>query len=137
MRKTVAAVAALTLFAAVPNPSAAQATIEGTWLMTLESPEGVFNIPITFTRDGERLVATVPGAAEPIFTGRVTSTGVEFQWALVYQGMDLPTTLVGSFANGEWSGSADFGGAAAGTWVARRPPAGGAAAPAPSGGGQG
>jgi hypothetical protein len=34
--------------------------------------------------------------------------------------MDLPTVLTGSFSDGGWSGVADFGGMAQGTWVAKR-----------------
>jgi hypothetical protein len=87
--------------------------------MNLQSPEGSFDIPLTITQEGDSLVARIPTGAV-FFTGHETATGVEFFWPLVYQGTDLPTTLVGSFQDGAWSGTADFGGMAAGTWTAQR-----------------
>lgn len=109
---------------AVSQPVSAQSQIVGSWALNLQSPEGSFDIPLTIAAEGDSLVARIPTGAV-FFTGRETSTGVEFFWPLVYQGADLPTTLTGSFQNGTWSGTADFGGMAEGTWTAQR-----AAAPA-------
>jgi hypothetical protein len=100
---------------------AAQSEIVGSWALSLVSPEGNFDIPLTITQEGDSLVARIPTGAV-FFTGYQTPDGVEFFWPLVYQGMDLPTTLTGSFQSGAWSGSADFGGMAQGTWTARRVP---------------
>lgn len=94
----------------------------GSWALNLTSPEGAFDIPLTITAEGDSLVARIPTGAV-FFTGRETSTGVEFFWPLVYQGTDLPTTLTGSFQDGTWSGTADFGGMAQGMWTAQRAPA--------------
>jgi hypothetical protein len=119
-----------------PHPVVAQDTIVGSWMLTLDSPEGTFNIPLTISREEARLVARLPTGAV-FFTGVETPTGVEFHWDLTYQGAELPTTLVVSFRDGGWTGTADFGGAAAGTWVARAAPAGAmpaaGAAPPPAG----
>jgi hypothetical protein len=107
---------------AASQPVSAQSQIEGSWSMNLQSPEGSFDIPLTITQEGDSLVARIPTGAV-FFTGRETPSGVEFFWPLVYQGTDLPTTLIGSFRDGMWSGSADFGGMAQGTWTAERAPA--------------
>ncbi len=117
------ACAAVAILAAA-QPISAQSPIEGSWALTLLSPEGTFDIPLAITQEGDSLVARIPTGAV-FFTGRETSSGVEFFWPLVYQGADLPTTLTGSFRDGTWSGTADFGGMAQGSWTARR-----AAAPA-------
>ena len=117
-RFLLAACAAAALLAA-SQPVLAQSQIVGSWAMNLQSPEGSFDIPLTITQEG---VARIPTGAV-FFTGHETSTGVEFFWPLVYQGTDLPTTLTGSFQDGIWSGSANFGGMAEGTWTAQRAPA--------------
>jgi hypothetical protein len=112
---TACAVAAL-LWA--PPAVSAQSRIEGPWTFTVISPEGTFDIPLTIAREADGLVARIP-TGEVFLTGNETPDGVEFFWPLVYQGMDLPTTLTGSFGDGGWAGSADFGGLAEGTWAAR------------------
>jgi hypothetical protein len=106
---------------AASQPVSAQSEIEGSWALSLVSPEGNFDIPLTITQEGDSLVARIPTGAV-FFTGYQTPTGVEFFWPLVYQGMDLPTTLTGAFQDGTWSGIADFGGMAQGTWTAQRAP---------------
>jgi hypothetical protein len=106
---------------AAPSAVSAQSQIEGSWAFTVSSPEGVFDIPLTITREEGKLVARLP-TGEDFFTGAETPTGVEFAWPLVYQDMDLPTTLTGSFTDGKWAGFADFGGLATGTWEATRTP---------------
>jgi hypothetical protein len=116
------AACAVAAILAAPHAVSAQSQIEGSWALNLISPEGVFDIPLSITQEGDSLVARIP-TGMVFFTGRATSTGVEFFWPLVYQGMDLPTTLTGSFADGAWTGTADFGGMAEGTWSAVRPPA--------------
>jgi hypothetical protein len=120
-RAILVACAAATILAA-SQPVSAQSPIEGSWALQLLSPEGTFDIPLTITQEGDSLVARIP-TGEVFLTGHETATGVEFFWPLVYQDMDLPTTLTGSFQDGTWSGTADFGGMAEGSWTARRAPA--------------
>jgi hypothetical protein len=127
MNRFALAACTVTAVLAAPAVGSAQSPIEGAWAFTLQSPEGTFDIPLTITREADGLVARVP-TGQVFFTGAETTSGVEFFWPLVYQDMDLPTTLVGSFRNGEWVGTADFAGMAQGSWVARR-----AAAPASPG----
>jgi len=129
LRSTLLAACAAAAILAAPHTVLAQSNIVGSWAMNLQSPEGSFDIPLTITQEGDSLVARIPTGAV-FFTGHETATGVEFFWPLVYQGTDLPTTLTGSFRDGGWFGTADFGGMAEGTWTAQR-----AAAPtAPPGG---
>jgi hypothetical protein len=113
------ALSAAVAILAASQPVSAQSEIEGSWALSLVSPEGNFDIPLTITQEGDSLVARIPTGAV-FFTGHQTPDGVEFFWPLVYQGMDLPTTLVGAFQDGTWSGTADFGGMAQGTWTAKR-----------------
>lgn len=127
MNRSVLAVWAIAAALAAPLAVSAQSPIEGSWTLNLQSPEGAFEIPLTITHEGDSLVARIP-TGEVFLTGAETPSGVEFFWPLVYQGMDLPTTLTGSFKDGVWSGTADFGGMAEGTWTAQRSP--GAGAPA-------
>ena len=120
MSRILLAACAVAALIAAPSAASAQSQIEGSWAFTLNSPEGVFDIPLTIALEGDQLVARLP-TGEEFFTGTETASGVEFFWALVYQDMDLPTTLTGTFSDGMWSGQADFGGMATGTWEAKRP----------------
>jgi hypothetical protein len=124
LKRSALAACAVAAILAAPPAASAQSQIVGSWALNLISPEGTFDIPLTIAQEGDSLVARIPTGAV-FFTGHETPSGVEFFWPLVYQGMDLPTTLTGSFMDGAWSGSADFGGMAEGTWTAQR-----AAAPA-------
>ena len=119
-RSFLAACAVAAVLVAAPSSAAAQSQIEGSWAFTLDSPEGTFDIPLTIAVEGDQLVARLP-TGEEFFTGSETASGVEFFWPLIYQDMDLPTTLTGTFRDGMWSGEADFGGMATGTWEAKRP----------------
>jgi hypothetical protein len=119
LKRFLLAACAVAAVLAAPRAVSAQSQIEGSWAFTLESPVGISEIPLTITREGDQLIARLP-TGEDFFTGSETASGVEFFWELVYEGMDLPTTLTGSFADGKWTGVADFGGAATGTWVAVR-----------------
>jgi len=118
LNRFVLAACAVTAILAAPGAASAQSSIEGSWVFTVNSPEGTFDIPLTITLEEELFVGRIP-TGEVFFTGTETASGVEFFWPLVYEGMDLPTTLIGSFKDGAWAGSADFGGMAEGTWVAR------------------
>lgn len=121
IRSTLVACATAALLA-TSQPVSAQSQIEGSWMLALQSPEGAFDIPLTITQEGDSLVARIPTGAV-FLTGHETSNGVEFFWPLIYQGTDLPTTLTGSFRDGTWTGTADFGGMAQGSWTAQRAPA--------------
>ena len=118
MNRSVLAACAVAAVLAAPGAVSAQSEIEGAWTFTVHSPEGSFDIPLTITREEDQLIARIP-TGEVFFSGTETSSGVEFFWPLVYEGLDLPTTLTGSFGDGMWAGSADFGRMAAGTWEAK------------------
>jgi len=118
LNRSLLAACALAAMLAAPGAVSAQSDIEGAWMFTLSSPEGTFEIPLTITREDDQLIARLP-TGEDFFSGAETASGVEFFWPLVYEGMDLPTTLTGSFRDGMWAGSADFGGMAMGTWEAK------------------
>ena len=121
MKRSLLAACAVAAALAAPGAVSAQSQIEGSWAFTVNSPEGTFEMPLTITSEDGELVARLP-TGEDFFTGTETPSGVEFSWPLVYQDMDLPTTLTGSFEGGKWSGFADFGGMATGTWEATRAP---------------
>ncbi|MDH3206427.1 MAG: hypothetical protein OEO79_07435 [Gemmatimonadota bacterium] len=121
LNRSLIAACAVAAVLAAPRAVSAQSQIEGSWAFTLDSPEGAFEIPLTITREEGQLIARLP-TGEDFFTGTETPSGVSFSWPLVYQDMDLPTTLTGSFQDGKWSGLADFGGLATGTWEAIRAP---------------
>jgi len=105
-----------------PNALAAQLDVSGSWMLTLESPEGVNAVPVTFSQEGAEVTATfgaAPGGPE-LFAGTASESGVRLVWFLEWNGMPLEITMMGELRDGELSGLADFSGMAQGSWTARR-----------------
>jgi len=105
-----------------PSSLAAQLDLSGSWMLTLQSPEGVNSVPVTFSQEGAEVTATfgpAPGGPE-LFTGTVSESGVRLVWFLEWNGMPLEITMTGGLRDGELSGMADFSGMAQGDWTARR-----------------
>lgn len=105
-----------------PNPLAAQLDVSGSWMLTLQSPEGVNAVPVSFRQEGADVTATfgpAPGGPE-LFTGTASESSVRLVWFLEWNGMPLEITMTGELRDGELSGLADFSGMAQGDWSARR-----------------
>lgn len=106
----------------LPAKGTAQTSLDGTWNMTLNSPEGVFEFPVAISQDGNDLNVQAPPGPEPqlTFAGTVNDSSVQFDFETDYQGAPLPITLTGNVAGGHMDGVADFGGLAQGTWSAEK-----------------
>ena len=104
----------------------------GTWDVTLNSPQGTFNMQFNVKQDGEKLSGVVKGQrGELPLEGTIKGKDVTFKWTTKFQDNDLPITLTGALDGSTMKGSADYGGFAQGDFSAKK--AGdSAAAPAPS-----
>jgi hypothetical protein len=103
----------------------------GAWDVTLNSPQGTFNIQFNLKQDGEKLTGVVKGQrGEVPLEGTVKGKDVVFKWTTKFQENDLPITLTGALDGSTMKGSADYGGFAQGDFSAKR--AADSAATAPS-----
>lgn len=112
-------VAALLMSAATDG--AAQAPLAGDWVLSISSPEGDFDLPVTIAQDGDALTLAGRGDfAALVMTGVLEGSEVRWSWDLDFQGTPLDVLLAGTVAEGAMSGYADFGGMAEGSWSASR-----------------
>ena len=104
--------------------------IAGAWDVTLNSPQGTFNLQFNLKQDGEKVSGTLKGQrGELPIEGTVKGKDVTLKWTTKYQDNDLPITLTGAVDGATMKGSADYGGFAQGDFSAKR---GGDSAAAPS-----
>lgn len=123
----------LILFAiACAIPGLAQGgSAAGNWDVTLNSPQGTFNIHFNLKQDGEKLSGVVKGQrGELPLEGTMKGKDVTLKWTTKYEDNDLPITLTGAVDGSTMKGTADYGGFAQGDFSAKR--ASDAAAAAPS-----
>jgi len=105
--------------------------VRGSWDVTLNSPQGTFNLKFDLKQDGEKVSGVVKSQrGELPLEGTVKGKDVTFKWTTKYQDNDLPITLTGALDGETMKGSADYGGFAQGDFSAKR--ADDSAAPAPS-----
>src|SRR5215510_16507813 len=112
-------------------PVLGQGGAAGTWDVTLNSPQGTFNLQFNLKQDGEKVSGTLKGQrGELPVEGTIKGKEVTLKWTTKYQDNDLPITLTGTLDGSTMKGSADYGGFAQGDFSAKR--AGDSAAAAPS-----
>jgi len=105
--------------------------IAGTWDVTLNSPQGTFNLQFFLKQDGEKLSGVVKSQrGERSLEGTIKGKEVTLKWTTKYEDNDLPITLTGTLDGSTMKGSADYGGFAQGDFSAKR--AADSAAPAPN-----
>ena len=95
--------------------------VAGTWDVTLNSPQGTFNLQFNLKQDGEKVSGVVKGQrGELPLEGTVKGKDVTLKWTTKYQDNDLPITLTGALDGSAMKGSADYGGFAQGDFTAKR-----------------
>ena len=95
--------------------------VAGTWDVTLNSPQGTFNLQFNLKQDGEKVSGVVKGQrGELPLEGTVKGKDVTLKWTTKYQDNDLPITLTGAVDGSTMKGSADYGGFAQGDFTAKR-----------------
>ncbi|MFW6200761.1 MAG: hypothetical protein ACOC8K_09310 [Gemmatimonadota bacterium] len=117
------AVLMVTLFA-TPSEASAQTAVDGNWLLVLNSPVGLFEIPVSVVQDGELVLATLaveaPDGQEFSLEGSLQGSAIHWSAEVDYEGMPIVISLSGSVSEATMSGTADYGGMAQGDWSARR-----------------
>ena len=98
-----------------------QSGAAGTWDVTLNSPQGTFNIQFILKQDGEQLTGVVKGQrGETALEGTLKAKDIVLKWTTKFQDNDLPITLNGVFDGNTMKGTADYGGFAQGDFSAKR-----------------
>jgi len=93
----------------------------GTWDVTLNSPQGTFNLQFILKQDGEKLSGAVKGQrGEVPVEGTLKGKDVVLKWTTKFQDNDLPITLTGALDGSAMKGTADYGGFAQGDFSAKR-----------------
>lgn len=113
----------VTLFA-IPSDASAQTAVDGNWLLVLNSPVGVFEIPVSVAQDGEQVLATLaveaPDGQEFSLEGSLQGSAIRWSAEVDYEGMPIVISLSGNVSEVTMSGTADYGGMAQGDWSAER-----------------
>ena len=106
-------------------------SVAGSWDVTLNSPQGTFNMQFNLKQDGEKLTGAVKSQrGERPLEGTLKGKEVTLKWTTKYEETDLPITLTGALDGSTMKGTADFGGFAQGDFSAKRGGDSAAAAPA-------
>ena len=102
----------------------------GTWDVTLNSPQGSFNLQFILKQDGEKLSGAVKSQrGEVPVEGTLKGKDLTLKWTTKFQDNDLPITLTGAIDGSAMKGTADYGGFAQGDFSAKRASDSAAAAP--------
>src|SRR5262245_50174610 len=110
----------------------ARPDINGTWDLTIETPQGTRTGTAVLKADGEKVSGAMKRQQGDLpLTGTLKGSDITLVYTIKFQDQDLTVTLSGKAEKDSMKGAADFGGFAQGTWSAKRHQEG---APAPGGG---
>lgn len=122
----------------------AQTDISGTWLVSLDTPQGKMEFETTLKQDGEKLTGQLKAPTGAVdFTGTFAKNALNILYSVKVQGQSLDIRMTGSAAGEGLSGTVDLGGLIQAPWTAKRKAdtaaasVRGAAAPAPATNGAG
>src|SRR5262245_23513400 len=109
----------------------ARPDINGTWDLTVESPQGARTGLAVLKADGEKVSGAMKRQqGELPMAGTLKGSDITLVYTIKFQDQDLTITLSGKAEKDSMKGSADFGGFAQGSWSAKRHQEGGAQPPA-------
>jgi len=105
-----------------PGPAKAEAAdVTGTWLMTVEAPEGTAHPTILLKQEGERITGTYRGRmGESDLSGSIKGNDIRFTVTLRFQDVSYVVVYTGTVSGDSMKGSARFGEAGTGNWSANR-----------------
>ncbi|HEX8090897.1 MAG TPA: hypothetical protein VF762_18700 [Blastocatellia bacterium] len=109
------------LLAAAPARAAqGNASVAGSWDVTIDSPQGKRTAVLVIKQDGDKLTGMMksPRGERPLDSVVVKGSEITFVMTAQVQGQDMVMTYKGKVDKGAMSGDADFGGFATGTWAA-------------------
>ena len=113
---------AAALIAMAIGLGAAQASVAGTWNLTVQFDQGSGAPTVVFAQDGETLTGTYTGQfGEAPLTGTLKGQDIVFRVKISAQGYDVEFTYSGTLeSETTMKGTVDLGGMASGTWTGKR-----------------
>jgi hypothetical protein len=97
------------------------ADVTGTWLMTVEAPEGIAHPTLLLRQEGERITGTYRGRmGESELSGTLKGSEIRFSVTLKFQDASHVVVYSGSVSDDSMKGTARFGDAGTGNWSAKR-----------------
>jgi hypothetical protein len=105
--------------------------ITGSWLVTVDGPQGKSDVEATFKQAGEKVtgeVITPMGTAN--FSGTLITNQLAISYSIPLQGQALEFKLAGTVDKDTMAGTLELGGLGKTSWTAKRKPAASVAAPA-------
>jgi hypothetical protein len=100
---------------------AQEANVDGTWTMTLETPQGTANPTLVLKQSGSELTGTYAGRmGEAPLTGSVKGNAVTFSVKVNAQGQEFELVFNGTAEGEGLKGTVDFGGMGSANWSAVR-----------------
>jgi hypothetical protein len=134
MKRMLCAIFALACAVVLSVSAMAQAPdVTGDWDVTINSPQGQYQVKGSFKQEGEKLTGALKGGGVGFpFEGAVKGKEIKFKYTVKFQDQDLVITLSGNVDGDAMKGDADFGGFAQGDWNAKRAGAATASSAAPA-----
>jgi len=119
----------MVVMVAVPWLATAQTDISGTWLVSLETPQGKMELEATVKQDGEKVAGQLTSPMGSVdFTGSYAKNALSILYSVPIQGQVIDIRMTGSVEGETLSGIVDLGGLMQAPWSAKRKPASSAAA---------
>jgi hypothetical protein len=134
MKRMLCAIFALACAVVLSVSAMAQAPdVTGDWDVTINSPQGQYQVKGSFKQEGEKLTGALKGQGGGLpLEGSVKGKEIKFKYTVKFQDQDLVITLSGNVDGDAIKGDADFGGLAQGDWNAKRAAAAMASSGAPA-----
>jgi hypothetical protein len=103
-------------------PAEPEATdVTGTWLMTVEVPDGTAHPTILLKQQGEKITGTYRGGmGESELLGTIKGSEIRFSVTLKFQDVSYVVVYSGSVSEDSMKGTARFGDTGTGDWSATR-----------------
>jgi hypothetical protein len=123
MKKLLAVFLLLSSFVLSPaaDAPAKAADLTGTWDLTIETSQGTGHPVFTLKQEGDKLTGKYTGLfGEADLTGTITADHFTFSFTANIQGNDVKLTYTGTTEGDTMKGTADFGGAASGSFTGKR-----------------
>lgn len=118
---------AVAVLLAMSRLASAQADISGTWVVSLETPQGKMELETTVKQDGDKVsgqLASPMGTVD--FSGTYAKNELSILYSVPIQGQVIDIRMTGNAQGDTLSGMVDLGGLLQAPWSAKRKPVGGA-----------
>jgi len=112
----------LAMLVFVPGLAFAQTNVTGDWDVTINSPQGVNTVLVTFKQDGEKVsgIFKSPQGELPFEGGSIAGNDLKFAFSIDVQGNAILISMTGKVDGGAITGKAEFGGFGEGVFSAER-----------------